>query len=93
MALACGLLWGIVGHSVHFLYLNLLLAPAVGYLIGEVVSLAVNRKRGWGLAAICGIMTPIAYLVGLLSPWGFNFHLFDLLALALGIFVAVIRIR
>jgi len=78
---------------VPFLYLNLLLAPGVGYAIGEVVSLSVNRKRGTGLAIVASLAVAISYLIGILLPWGFGFRLFDLLALALGIFVAVTRLR
>ena len=79
-----------------FFFLNLILAAGFGYAIGEVVSLSVNRKRGGGLAAIAGAALVISYLVSLLLPWGFSFgmfHIFDLLALAAGIFVAVTRLR
>ena len=96
MAIVCGIAWGVVGwllaHSFH-LNLNLLLAPGVGYAIGEVVSLSVNRKRGTSLADIGGIAIVISYLVSILVPWGLGFGLLDLLALALGIFVAVTRLR
>ena len=78
---------------VPFFYLNLLLAPGAGYVIGEVVSLSVNRKRGTGLAAVAGIAMVISYLTSILSPWGLSFGLLGLLALALGIFVAVSRLR
>ena len=60
---------------------------------GEVVSLFVNRKRGTRLAIVGGIAVVVSYLVSILVPWGFSFVLFDLLALALGIFVAVTRLR
>jgi len=93
MAIVCGIAWGVVGRLVPFFYLNLLLAPGVGYAIGEVVSLSVNRKRGTGLAVVAGIAIVISYLVSILVPWGFSFGLLDLLALALGIFVAVTRLR
>ena len=100
MAVACGIVWGLVMGLVPFYYLNLLLAAGVGYAIGEVVSLSVNRKRGKGLAAIAGIAVVMGYLVSILFPWGRSFPLFnmlylvlDLLALALGIFVAVTRLR
>ena len=93
MAIVCGLVWGVVIGLVPFFYLNLLLAPGFGYAIGEVVSLSVNRKRGTGLAIVAGIAVAISYLVSIFAPWGFGFRLFDLLALALGIFVAVIRLR
>ena len=76
-----------------FFYLNLLLAPGAGYVIGEVVSLSVNRKRGTGLAVVAGIAMVISYLTSILSPWGLSFGLLGLLALALGIFVAVSRLR
>jgi len=103
MAIACGAIWGLIESLVHFLYLSLLLAPGIGYAIGEVVSLSVNRKRGTGLAVIAGVALAISYLISnirlfqgmILFSFPFSpFHLIiDLLALALGIFVAVTRSR
>ncbi|MBA7663548.1 hypothetical protein ES703_71593 [subsurface metagenome] len=100
MAIVCGVVWGLIGSFVPFFFLNLLLAAGAGYAIGEVVSLSVNRKRGTGLATIAGIAVAISYLVSLFlpfSPLGFTFSLFhilfDLLALALGIYFAVSRLR
>ena len=97
MAIVCGVVWGLIGSFVPFIFLNLLLAAGAGYAIGEVVSLSVNRKRGTGLATIAGIAVAISYLVSLLLPWGLpfglSFHFLDLLALALGIYVAVTRLR
>ena len=103
MAIVCGIAWGLVMGFVHFFYLNLLLALGAGYAIGEVVSLSVNRKRGKGLAAVAGIAVAISYFVSFLfhvvfiSPAGLHLGLFSILygilALALGIFVAVTRLR
>ena len=93
MAIVCGIAWGLVRSLVPFIFFNLLLAAGAGYAIGEVVSLSVNRKRGTGLAIVGGIAVAISYLVSIISPWGLSFGLLDLLALALGIFVAVIRLR
>ena len=101
MALACGLVWGIVAGFVPFFYLNLLLAAGAGYAIGEVSSLSVNRKRGTGLAIIAGIAVVISYLVHLATsvlflgsfPLGMFKIIFDLIAIALGVFVAVTRLR
>ena len=97
MAVVCGVIWGMVGSFLPFFFLNLLLGPAVGYAIGEVVGLAVNRKRGKGLATVAGIAVAISYLVSIFMPWGFPSGLFniilDLVAVALGIFVAVTRLR
>jgi len=90
MAIVCGVVWGVVRGFVPFFFLNLLLAPGAGYAIGEVVSISVNRKRGKGLAMVAGIAVAISYLVSLLFGL---FHIIDLLALALGIFVAVTRLR
>jgi hypothetical protein len=88
---------------VPFFYLNLLLAPGAGYAIGELVSLSVNHKRGTGLAVVAGITMVISYLISnirfsqgmilfsfSLSPF---YLVLNLLALALGIFIAVSRLR
>jgi hypothetical protein len=93
MAIVCGIIWGAIGSVLGFFFLNLLLAAGAGYAIGEVISLSVNRKRGTGLAVIAGIAVAISYLVSIFVPWGTGFALFDLLALALGIFVAITRLR
>ena len=93
MAIVCGIVWGLIAGLVPFFYLNLLLAPGAGYAIGEVTSLSVNRKRGTRLAIIAGLAVVISYLVSIFFPlWGLRFSLFDILALALGIFVAVTRL-
>ena len=103
MAVACGVAWRVIEWAIPFFSLNLLLAPAAGYAIGEVVSLSVNRKRGTWLAIVAGIAVVISYIITLLPfitfffPGGFPFGMFNLLyhlvALALGIFVAVTRLR
>ena len=100
MAIVGGVIWGVVRGLVPFFYLNFLLAPAVGYAIGEVISLSVNRKRGAILAIIAGVAVALSYMVSILSPWGFSINLvsimhliLDIVALGLGIFVAVNRLR
>jgi len=106
MAIICGIAWGAIEWVIPFFSLNLLLAPAAGYAIGEVVSLSVNRKRGTGLAVVAGASVVISYIVslwfvsfllGIPFHWVFPFGpfniLYHLLALALGIFVAVTRLR
>lgn len=101
LAVAMGIIWGVVATMVPFFNLNLLLAPAVGYILGELTSRAVNRKRGTGLAVIAGTGVLVSYLVNLLFRFsgGFvlslnvQFVLFNLMALALGIYLAVSRLR
>ncbi|MFC1951901.1 hypothetical protein ACFLYI_02520 [Chloroflexota bacterium] len=93
MAIVVGVIWGTLEALLPFFFLNLLLAAGSGYVIGEVVSLSVNRKRATGLAIVAGLAVVISYLVSILLPWGFGFWLFDLLALSVGIFVAITRLR
>ena len=97
MALVTGVLWWLANTFIHFFYLNLLIGAGVGYAIGEVVGLAVNRKRGRGLAAVAGTGVVISYLVSILLFFSFPFGLFhiffDIISLVIGIFVAVTRLR
>jgi len=93
MAVVCGLLWGLIGNLIPFFYLNLILAAGVGYAIGRVISRSVNRKRGTGLAVVAGIAVVLSYLINIFSLGGAGFWLFDLAALALGIFIAVNALR
>lgn len=93
MSIVAGIAWGILGALLPFFFLNLFLGAGVGYVVGEVVSLSVNRKRGTGLAIVAGLAVAASYLISISLPWVFGFGLFDLLALALGVFVAVTRLR
>lgn len=97
MALVTGVVWGFVNQFIPFFYLNLLLGGVVGYAIGEVTSLAINRKRGRGLAAVAGAGVIISYLVSIFSffalPAGILHILLDLASVALGIYFAVARMR
>ncbi len=93
IAIVCGIAWWAVERFSPFLYLNLLLASAVGYAIGEIISLSVNRKRGFSLIVIGSLAMVISYLVTILMPHGFGFNLLDLLAVALGIAAVATRLR
>ena len=97
MAVVCGLVWGVINGFVPFFYLNLILAAGAGYAIGEVVSRSVNRKSSRGLATIGGIAVVISYLVNIFSFGGLPFSpfgiIFDLVAIGLGIYIAVKRLR
>ena len=93
MAFACGAVWWVV---TPFSYFNFLLAAGFGYAIGEVISRSVNRKRGKGLALIGGVAVVVAYLVSIFPPWGVwvgGIGLFGPLAVALGVWIAVNRLR
>jgi len=93
VALGTGLIWGFIQWYFRFFYLSLLLGGATGYAIGEMISLAVNRKRGTGLQIIASLAVVVSYLISLLSFWQPGFNLFDILAVAAGIFVAITRLR
>jgi hypothetical protein len=100
MAFACAAAWWRIRGVMPSPYLNFLLAAGFGFAIGEVISLSVNRKRGRGLAIIAGIAAAISYVISIFPPWGLHFVQFgvmglviDLLAVALGIYVAIIRVR
>ncbi len=87
-----GAIWPYIPFSGFFLFF---IALIVGYAIGEIISLSVNRKRGPGLQIIAGVSVLVCYVIRsyieatsgsflsiLLSPYG-------LIAAALGIIVAV----
>lgn len=93
LAIVCGLLWGLIRAFVPFFFLNIIIGGAIGYGIGEGVSFSVNRKSGTGLAIIGSLAVVLSYLFSVLTFWGWHFSLTDILAVILGIFVSVSRLR
>jgi hypothetical protein len=97
MAVVLGLAWGFITNIVPFIYINLIIAAGIGYAIGEVTGLAVNRKRGTWLAVIGGIAVALCYAVNIFTfgriP-GFGFGLIlDIASVVIGITTAVSRLR
>lgn len=90
VAIATGLVWGILRGLLPYIFVNIILGGGVGYAVGEVVSRSVNRKRGKWLALIGAVAIAISYLVSI--PFE-AFRYLDIVAIAIGIFVAVIRLR
>ena len=87
--IAGGLLWALLG-AIPFL--PSLAAIAVGYGLGELISLAVNRKRGSGLAWIAGGAVALAFIIS----WSINqfpLSIFSFLFLGIGVYSAVMRVR
>ena len=93
VAVATGFIWAFIPFSGYFFYFSLLIGLGVGYAIGEVISRSVNRKRGRGLQAIGGGCMVVSYVIGNLFHMTLFFSLSGLLALALGIVIAIIRLR
>ncbi len=95
IALACGFVWlGIYLVPLPFMFFfRFLIAAGAGYAIGEVVSLAVNRKRGTGLAIVSGLSAALCFAIPnvFFTPVGLS--LWGLLVLAVVVFMAVIRVR
>jgi hypothetical protein len=97
MGVVLGLAWGFVSSFLPFIYLNLLIAAGIGFAIGEVTGLAVNRKRGAWLAVIGGLGVAVCYAVNIftfgnmpgLSMW----LIIDIAGLTIGIYTAVSRLR
>ena len=86
-----GLLWGLF-LNLGIPFLPWLLTGAIGYAMGEVVSLASNRKRGQGLVAIAVGGVTLA-LVVMVSVVGVFNVVFLLIFAALAYYMAVMRVR
>jgi hypothetical protein len=93
IAIGGGLIWAlfnVVFGGIPFL--PSLAAIGIGYGAGELLSLAVNRKRGSGLAWIAAGSVVGAFLIS----WAvhpFSFLPFGLLIIAMGVYAAVQKVR
>lgn len=91
VAIAAGFVWALIWRALPSILLSLLIAAGIGYAIGELISLATNRRRGPGLQAIGGISVLVSYAIYcLFVPW---FSLYTIIGLALGILIAIARLR
>ena len=91
VGLAAGFVWGFV-LRLYIPFLPWLVTIGVGYLVGEAVSVASNRKRGRGLAVTAGFSMVVAVVAMLLVAPAINF-VFLLLFVALACFMAINRVR
>jgi hypothetical protein len=95
-AAVLGAIWRFIPMGGFFLFF---IALVIGYLIGEAVSLAANRKRGLGLQIVAGISVVVSYAVrSLVEAHEHGFlhtfaDVYGLIALILGIIVAVGLLR
>ena len=100
VAVIIGLIWGVIDRfllSYFFGFFSLILAAGIGYVIGEVVSLAVNRKRGTPLAVMGGLAMGTAYLINIFTFGMIPYHplsiIFDIIGIGIGVYMAVTRLR
>lgn len=96
VAAASGLVWGLIRNFTLFGYFNILLALGVAWAVAEVLSVAVNRRRGSTLATIGALSVAVSYFLSYsFWSWGLHnvFNLWGILALVLGIVLVVSRLR
>ncbi|MGD0794136.1 MAG: B-box zinc finger protein [Dehalococcoidales bacterium] len=101
LAVVIGLLWGFIEAVLPSYFFSLILAIGIGWVIGELVSLAVNRKRSSGLAVVGGAGVALCYGVAYLMEYlragfvSFDFYriAFTLVAIGIGVYFAVNRLR
>lgn len=97
---AVGVAWWLF-YPLTFFFFGILAGLAVGYAVGELVSLATNRKSGPPLQAIAvgGVLIAFAVRTALLftfSNWIFESFQFDLagvIATGVACFIAAGRLR
>lgn len=100
-AIVTGLVWGTIETYLPFRFFSLIVAAGIGYLIGEAISRAVNRKRGTTLAAIGALCVVVSFAITyLVDFYMFDFFVFSasrivftLLSIAIGGYMAVMRLR
>jgi hypothetical protein len=93
VAVGGGILWAILNGLLGSIpFVPALIGVGVGYAVGELISISVNRKRSLGLAWLAGGAVVVAFLISWqLGPFGFS--LWGLLFIVLGVFLAVQRVR
>lgn len=103
IAVPVGIAWAVLRVAIHIPFFGLmtalLLAAGAAYVIAEVVSRVINRKRGTPLQVIACACFVLSYLVsnvwitgGSLAFFAY-FDLFDVLIVIVGIVVAAGRLR
>jgi hypothetical protein len=93
LAVVGGIIWGFIQAVPYFNFFSFILAAGVGYGIGEGISFAVNRKAGIGLCVIGGAAMVLCYLISKLFFGFVFFSPFDIIAVIIGVFVTVTRLR
>jgi hypothetical protein len=71
-AAAAGILTAVFGGSIFFMVVGpfmIWLSPVFGYAIGEVVSLAANRKRGPSLQLVAFVSIVLGAILGKYGPF------------------------
>lgn len=101
MAVGTGAGWALLETQLPFVffipfllpYLRLAAIVGIGYLVGEAMSRAVNRKRSTGLAVIAGLSVFLSFAISSAMLRFYFGGLWSLAAVGFGIYIAVMRLR
>ena len=99
LSIVTGIVWSRLRSWLSFLYLDFLLALVIGYTIGELVSLSINKRRGTKLQVLAGLAVVLSYITsrsdlvnGSIKIF-VDFNVWSLFALFVGVVVAINRLR
>jgi hypothetical protein len=93
IAIGGGILWAILNLGLRGIpFVPALLAIGIGYAAGELISLAVNRKRSKGLAWLAGGSVVVAFLISF-SITPFAFGIWGLVFIIIAVVLAVQKVR
>ncbi len=90
LSIAGGIIAGLVRQSFRLGLIEALLIVGLAYVIGEGISIAVNRKRGRTLKYVAAGAVLVSFFIVMIAGSGF-LDLFDIMALAAAIYVATNR--
>lgn len=93
VAVVGGIVWNVL-LGLHLPFVPWLSAMAVGYLVGEAISLASNRKRGQGLVAVASVSMVLAVVASGFWPSSSPFSIFFwLMLVGVAFYMAISRVR
>jgi hypothetical protein len=99
LSIVTGIVWSQLQDWLSFLYLDFILALLIGYAIGELVSMSINKRRGTKLQVVAGLAVVLSYIAsrsdlvdGSIKIF-VDFNVWSLFALFVGVVVAINRLR
>jgi len=99
LSIVTGIFWGRLRIWLSYIYIDLLAALLIGYAIGELVSLSINKRRGTKLQVVAALAVVLSYVTsradlidGSIEIFA-DFNVWSLFALFLGTIVAINRLR
>jgi hypothetical protein len=94
-----GMAWSTLRSWLSFIYIDFIVALLIGYTIGELVSLSINKRRGTKLQVVAGLAVVLSYVISRTELNHGNIEIFvdfsiwSLFALFVGVVVAINRLR